>query len=82
MLPSHQDLAINHATVSAPSSGSCTIGWNTPSDLTCRDSPGTPLRTRPYGKDLPALLTYWPALLTYWAVISRPFAAARVSART
>src|SRR5450631_3255105 len=21
----------------------------------CRDSPGTPLRTRPYGKDLPAL---------------------------
>ena len=33
MLPSHQDLAINHATVSAPSSGSCTIGWNTPSDL-------------------------------------------------
>ena len=29
----------------------------------------------PYGKDL-------PALLTYWAVISRPFAASSVSART
>src|SRR5664279_2404434 len=58
MLPSHQDLAINHATVSAPSSGSCTIGWNTPSDLNVPRSPGTPLRTRPYGKDLPALLTY------------------------